>query len=81
MKHLANNIRVLRECNNETQEQLSAALASGKSSVQRWETGRVTPSLDYVVAISTRYGVNINDLINKQAAYELTWRDGYGASS
>ena len=41
MKHLAQNIRVLRECNNETQEQLSAALGSGQQSVQRWEKGRV----------------------------------------
>ena len=76
MKHLAQNIRVLRECNNETQEQLSAALGSGQQSVQRWEKGRVVPSMFYVVGIASHYGVEIGDLVGKQAAYELVWRTG-----
>ena len=76
MKHLAQNIRVLRECNNETQEQLSAALGSGQQSVQRWEKGRVVPSMAYVVGIASHYGVEISDLVSKQAAFELVWRTG-----
>ena len=60
---VGNNIRSLRRKMNMTQEELADKLCVSLQVVSRWETGATYPPLDVIPALSTLFGVTIDELI------------------
>lgn len=57
------NLRALREAAGLTREQLTEALSCGAGSVLNWETKGIVPRVEWLVKISTFFGVPLDSLI------------------
>lgn len=61
---LKERIRLYRQDNNLTQEELAKLLYVSRSSIAKWEQGRSLPSLDLLVQMAKLFNLSIDDLIN-----------------
>ena len=57
-------LQELRKQKNLTQEDLAAALFVSRTAISKWESGRGYPNIDSLRAISTFFGVTIDDLLS-----------------
>lgn len=83
--HLARNIKVLREQQNLTQEQLATALNISFQAVSKWENGVTVPDTLMIPKIAQYFGIAIDDLFRQEmkfyrndaikllAVYEQSW--------
>ncbi|WP_195983907.1 helix-turn-helix transcriptional regulator [Clostridium sp. D33t1_170424_F3] len=62
----------LRRDRNWTQEQLSEQLFVSRTAVSKWESGRGTPSIDSLKAISRLFSVSIDDLLSGEELITIT---------
>ena len=77
MKHLPNNIRVLRSQADLTQRELADKLGVDQQAIARWELGRVVPRLEAVTALATLFTVSVGDLVTLKASYKLVWEPDF----
>lgn len=61
-------LRQLRESQHLSREQLATSTGRSFTTVVRWETGRVVPSLEAVVAIAEALSCPIDDLFTTAGA-------------
>ena len=54
----------LRKSKNMTQEELAAALFVSRAAVSKWESGRGLPNIDSLKAVSTLFGVTVDELLS-----------------
>ena len=63
--HLTKRLRYLREYNAVTQREIADALCIDRSTYAYYELGRTRPKIATLQALSSLYGVKIDDLLNK----------------
>lgn len=61
-RHLGRRIATLRDARGLTQERLAWDLESNKGYLSRVERGERLPSIDFLVAVARRLGVEVRDL-------------------
>lgn len=61
---LANRLVGFRKKFGYSQEELANQLNVSRQSISNWESGEVTPSIDYLKELAKIYGVSMDDLIN-----------------
>ena len=61
---IGKNIRLLREYNNMSQQELADKLYITRQSISKWESGLVAPDLEKLLKMSELFNVNIDDLLN-----------------
>ena len=61
---LNEKIRALRQQKGMTQEELAAALYVSRAAVSKWESGRGTPNIDSLKAVSRLFSVTVDDLLS-----------------
>lgn len=61
---LANRLVEFRKKFGYSQEELGNQLNVSRQSISNWESGEVTPSIDYLKELAKIYGVSLDDLIN-----------------
>ena len=64
-------LQELRKRKGLTQEELAAALFVSRTAVSKWESGRGTPNLDSLKAISSYFGVTLDQLLSTDEALHL----------
>ncbi len=57
------NLRAMRRISGKTQTDVATACGVSQQSVQQWEAGRSTPTMDKLPALSTVLGVSIDALV------------------
>lgn len=62
--NLGNNIYRLRTFYNLTQEQFADSLNISRQAVQKWESGSSIPDISNLQAISSKYGISLDMLVN-----------------
>lgn len=65
-------IKELRKKHGLTQQQLGEKIGARKASVSQWETGDVSPSADYLVALARVFGVSAHWLSTGKGSPELS---------
>lgn len=65
-------IKELRKKHGLTQQQLGEKIGARKASVSQWETGDVSPSADYLVALARVFGVSAHWLATGKGSPELS---------
>lgn len=68
-------LQELRKRKGLTQEELAAALFVSRTAVSKWESGRGTPNLDSLKAISAYFGVTLDQLLSTDEALRLAEED------
>ncbi len=63
--YLAQNLRYLRESNNEQQKELALLLDVSESTISKYESGFTEPDLKKMVSISRHYKITLDDLVLK----------------
>lgn len=71
-------LQQLRREHNLTQEQLAEKLFVSRTAVSKWETGRGTPGLDSLCAISALFGVSLDDLLGAQELVRFAQNENRG---
>ncbi len=61
---LANRLVEFRKKFGYSQEELGNQLNVSRQSISNWESGEVTPSIDYLKELAKIYGVSLDDLVN-----------------
>lgn len=61
---LANRLIEFRKKFGYSQEELGNQLNVSRQSISNWESGEVTPSIDYLKELAKIYGVTLDDLLN-----------------
>jgi transcriptional regulator with XRE-family HTH domain len=61
--NLAEKLQLLRNNNRLSQEELAEKLGISRQAVSKWESGKSTPDLNKLVAISELYNVTIDSLV------------------
>ena len=61
---LANRLVEFRKKFGYSQEELGNRLNVSRQSISNWESGEVTPSIDYLKELAKIYGVSLDDLVN-----------------
>lgn len=69
---ISTRIRQLREATGMTQSELAKRLDVTRSSVNAWESGLSTPTIQYVVAMSRLFHVTADYLLGMEADYRLS---------
>lgn len=75
---IAETIHELREAAGFSQAQLAKKLDVTRSSVNAWEMGLSTPTIQYVVALSKLFHVSSDYLLGIEAEFSIHL-DGYSA--
>ena len=57
------NIKCQREKNNFSQTRLAQCLGVNQNTVSQWETGRSSPPLDKLLAMSDLFGCTLDELV------------------
>ena len=57
-------IKILREAQHLTQEELANRLGVGRTTVTMWETGSNTPPTKYLMAIAQALNCTVDTLLN-----------------
>ena len=63
--YLAGNLKYLRKKSGKTQDALSAELKIGRTTIANYEAGISEPNVDTLLAISTYFGIGVDDLLSK----------------
>ena len=66
MKKIGNFLAELRKEKGLTQEELGEILGVSNKTVSRWETGNYMPPVEMLQALSTYYGITINEILSGQ---------------
>ena len=72
MNYLASNIRFLRKQKELTQDALALEIDVNRSMIGSYEEGRAVPRIGVLQNLSVFFGVNIDDLINKDLSSGYT---------
>ncbi len=64
--NIGENIRRLRRAADMTQEQLADKLGVAYQSVSRWENGTTYPDMEFLPALSSIFGVTVDELIGME---------------
>lgn len=67
---LANRLVEFRKKFGFSQEELANKLKVSRQSISNWESGEVTPSIDYLKELSIIYGVSLDDLVSSEKSVE-----------
>jgi len=67
---LANRLIEFRKKFGYSQEELANLLSVSRQSISNWESGEVTPSIDYLKELAKIYGVTLDDLISSDKTVE-----------
>lgn len=71
-KHLADNLRRLREANKLTQKKVADDLEINLKSINSYENGRCSPPLDKLKAMANYYAHSVDDLLTENL--EVLWK-------
>ena len=74
MKRIGNFLAALRKEQGITQEKLGEILGVTNKTVSRWENGNYLPPVEMLQALSTYYGVSINEILSGQRLCEAEYR-------
>lgn len=69
---LANRLVEFRKKFGYSQEQLANLLGVSRQSISNWESGEVTPSIDYLKELSKLYKVTLDELVSTDISVEET---------
>ena len=67
---LANRLVEFRKKFGFSQEELANKLKVSRQSISNWESGEVTPSIDYLKELAIIYGVSLDDLVSSEKSVE-----------
>lgn len=62
--NLAESIKIKRQMNNLTQEQLAKSLKVSKETIAKWEIGMLLPSLLKTIELSQLFNCSLDALVN-----------------
>lgn len=68
--HFSENLRFLRNKNNETQEDISGIVNKERSLIGHWESGNREPTVEDIIKLSNHFHVAMHDLIEKDLRIE-----------
>ena len=68
-------LQELRKQKGLTQEELAEILFVSRAAVSKWESGRGTPSIDSLKAVSKLFSVSIDDLLSGDALLTIAEKD------
>ena len=74
MKQIGNFLAALRKEQGITQEKLGEILGVTNKTVSRWENGNYLPPVEMLQALSTYYGVSINEILSGERLSEGEYR-------
>ena len=74
MVQIGHFLAELRKEKGLTQEKLGEILGVSNKTVSRWENGNYLPQVEMLQALSTYYGVSINDILSGQRLTEREYR-------
>lgn len=66
---IGRNIKILREANNMSQQELAEKLFITRQSVSKWESGMVVPDIEKLQMISKLFKIKIDDLMKDNFNY------------
>ena len=75
VKQIGNFLAELRKEKGLTQEKLGEFLGVSNKTVSRWETGSYLPPVEILQALSTYYGITINEILSGKRLSEKEYRD------
>lgn len=67
---IANRLVEFRKKFGFSQEELANKLKVSRQSISNWESGEVTPSIDYLKELAIIYGVSLDDLVSSEKSVE-----------
>lgn len=70
IENLAKRLVEFRKFNNLSQEELATKLGVSRQSICNWESGEVSPSIDYLSKMADLYDVTIDDIVSKNDLVE-----------
>ena len=68
-------LSMLRRERNLTQEQLGQLLGTSNKTISRWETGTYLPPADMLLALSSLYGITINEILSGERLEKEQYRE------
>lgn len=71
MSEFSSNLSVLLNKRELTDREVAEAVGVKDVDVMKWRTGRVTPSLDQLIALSDYLGISVDELIGKVESGEI----------
>ncbi len=69
---LADNLVLLRNMKNLTQEEVAEVIGISRQSYSKWEQGETLPDIDKCARLAKFYGVSIDSLVNQDEAIGRT---------
>lgn len=65
-------LKLLREKNNLTQEQMAERLMVTRQAVSRWENGETQPNTETLKLLSREFNVSVNTLLGSPASWSAS---------
>ena len=65
LKTLSSNIKLLRSLKSISQDEMASTIHLARSTYSTYETGAKVPDLQTIDALSALYGINFEDLVNR----------------
>lgn len=72
--NLAKRLVEFRKFNNLSQEELAQKLSVSRQSISNWESGDVSPSVEYVIKMAEIYDVSVDDLVNSSVPVDEVYK-------
>lgn len=63
--NFSENLKKIRKDNNLSQEQLAEELGVSRQAISKWESAVAYPEMDKIIALCTKFNINIDDLLYK----------------
>lgn len=63
--NFSENLKKIRKDNNYSQEQLAEELGVSRQAISKWESSISYPEMDKIIALCTKFNLNIDDLLYK----------------
>lgn len=63
--NFSKNLKKIRKDNNLSQEQLAEELGVSRQAISKWESSITYPEMDKIIALCTKFNINIDDLLYK----------------
>lgn len=63
--NFSENLKKIRKDNNLSQEDLAEQLGVSRQAISKWESGIAYPEMDKIIALCTKFNLNIDDLLYK----------------
>lgn len=64
LKNFGLHVKLLRKSKGMTQLEVSSAMKRDQQSLQRVESGKVSPSLTYLIELADALGIGMSELVN-----------------